>query len=103
MRKERLEQKVQKLIAEIRQTSEDYEIPETLSLIARTLERIAAELQSPNPNAQSLLEGVGAIGYIVTDHCVLRESPLGTKLLEILDEVVYQYDPRFRQSGGPNA
>jgi len=102
MKKERLEQKIQKLIAEIRQTSEDYEIPETLSLIARTLKRIAAELRSPNPNAQSLLEGVGAIGYIVTDHYVLRESSLGAKLLEVLDEIVDQYDPRFRQSSGPN-
>lgn len=99
MRKERLKQKVQGLVIEVRQASKESEIPETLSLIARTLERIAAELQSPHPNAQSLLEGVGALGYIITDHYLLRESPLGAKLLEVLDEIVYQYDPRFSQSG----
>ena len=89
---EQLRRKVEDLIVEIRRASQDSNAPGFLHYIVQFLERIARELEKPNPDPEILLRGAGALGRGVTDDYAFSESPLGTKLLDLITEIVSKYD-----------
>ncbi|KDA54436.1 hypothetical protein EG19_12025 [Thermoanaerobaculum aquaticum] len=63
------------------------------------LEDIKSELEKDQPNPERLLLWARGLGRLVTDSYAFSESPLGTELLELADDVVRKYAwrfPRFR-------
>jgi len=99
---EQLKRKIQEAIEEgkqIKETVQDRDISEVFpysTTILSLLERMAEELQQPAPDGQRLLGLAGGLGRVVTDDYEFSESPLGSKLLEIVSEIVRRYDPRFQ-------
>ena len=89
---EQLRRKVEELIVEIRQASQGSNAPGFLHHLVQFLERIAGEFEKPNPDSEILLRGAGALGRGVTDDYAFSESPLGTKLLDFITEIVSKYD-----------
>jgi len=99
---EQIKRKIQEAIEEGKQIKEAVQDRDTSEVfpysttILSLLERMAEELQQPAPDSERLLGLAGGLGRAVTDDYEFSESPLGTKLLEIVSEIVRRYDSRFQ-------
>ena len=99
---EQLKRKIQEAIKEGKQLKETVQVRNTSEVfpydatILSLLERMAEELQKPTPDGERMLRLAGGLGRTVTDSYVFAEGSLGTKLLEIVSDIVRQYDPRFQ-------
>lgn len=96
-----LKQEVQVAIEQAEQAKQairDQDTPSPFpysSTILSLLGRMAEELEKPVPDPQRLLGLAGGLGRVVTDDYEFSESPLGTRLLEIVSDIVGRHDPRF--------
>ena len=79
------------LLAEARMASQQPNAYGLLPDIIDILEKIEAELEKESPDPETLIRGAGALGRVVTDSYRFSESPLGTKLLELVSDIVAQY------------
>lgn len=84
--------RVSKLLGEATNACQSPDAYGLLPDIVRILELIRDELESDNPDPETLVQGAGALGRVVTDSYVFSESPLGTKLLELGSDIVSKYD-----------
>jgi len=60
--------------------------------IIKSLEAIQDELEKDGPDPEILVKRVGGLGRLVTESYAFSESPLGTKLLDLITEIVSRYD-----------
>ncbi len=95
-----METKVREIIAECKAAAKRPGAFGYLPGIVRTLEAIHSELQKSEFDPGTLVMLAGGLGRLVTDSYAFSESPLGGKLLDLVTEIVSQYDPRFRQANG---
>lgn len=95
-----MKSKIQELIVECEAVAKQSGAFGYLPDIIGELKDIQSELEKDEPNPDLLLVWSRGLGRLVTDSYAFSESPLGGKLLDLITEIVSQYDPRFRQMGG---
>lgn len=91
-----LKERIKNLLVQAREAAQGSQAHWLLPHVIDVLEIMLNRLQ----NREDLLGAAGALGRIVTDDYTFSESPLGGKLLDLVTEIVSQYDPRFRQVSG---
>lgn len=91
-----MEEKIKALLAQARDAAQE---PQSHWLLPHVIDVLEAMLDCL-PDQKALLGAAGALGRIVTDDYTFSESPLGGELLDLVAEIVSQYDPRFRRASG---
>ncbi|MBC7228459.1 MAG: hypothetical protein H5T61_14710 [Thermoflexales bacterium] len=95
-----MKDKVRELITECKAVATQPGAYGFLPDIIGELEDILKELEKDQPDHERLLMWVRGLGRLVTDSYAFSESPLGSKVLDVITEIVSQYDPRFRPTAG---
>lgn len=83
--------KTTELLSEARVASECQDAYGLLPDIISVLEQIQAYLEVPRPDKHLVARGAGALGRVVTDSYEFSESDLGTRLLQLVDELAASY------------
>jgi hypothetical protein len=84
--------RIDELLAEARRAKQRPGSYGLLPDIITILEKIQDRLESNNPDPKTLIRGASALGRVVTDDYSFSESPLGTKLLDLVSAIVSEYD-----------
>lgn len=79
------------LLTEARVASERQDAYGLLPDIIFVLEQLQAYLEAPLPDKHLVVQGAGALGRVVTDSYVFSESELGTRLLQLVDNLAATY------------
>ena len=94
-----MKEKVTELIIKCKAAAEHPGAYGFLPDIIEELEDIRSELEKEKPDPNMLLAWTRGLGRLITESYAFSESPLGGELLDLVTEIVSQYDPRFRQAG----
>jgi len=86
-----MRERIADLLAETRIAGQQPNAYGLLPDIIEILEKIEAELEKETPDPETLIRGARALGRVVTDSYPFSESPLGTRLLELVSDIVAQY------------
>lgn len=79
------------LLSHARAASESEGAYGLLPDIVSILEKILTHLEAPQSDRLLLTRGAGALGRVVTDNYEFSESPLGTRLLQLVDDLMATY------------
>ena len=63
-----------------------------LPYVIKSLQAMQNSFAEGSLDPECLLRNAGGLGRIVTDDFAFSESPLGTKLLDLITEIVSRYD-----------
>lgn len=83
--------KTLELLSDARAASEHQDAYGLLPDIIAILEQIQVHLSTPQSNRLLLTRGASALGRVVTDNYEFSESALGTRLLQLVDELKATY------------
>lgn len=79
------------LLSDARAASESQGAYGLLPDIVAILEKLLTHLAAPQSDKFLLRQGAGALGRVVTDNYEFSESPLGTRLLQLVDDLMATY------------
>mgnify|MGYP000633940014 FL=1 len=88
---ETTKKRINELLQEAREAAKRPDAYGLLPDVIRIMEMLQHKLESDSPDLEAIVRGAGALGRVVTDSYSFSESPLGSKLLDFVNEIIYQY------------
>ena len=91
---ETTKKRINELLQEAREAAKSPDAYGLLPDVIRIMEMLQNKLESDSPDLDAIVRGAGALGRVVTDSYSFSESPLGSKLLDFVNEIISQYGYR---------
>ncbi|WP_322801518.1 hypothetical protein [Thermoflexus sp.] len=88
---ETTKKRINELLQEAREAAKRPDAYGLLPDVIRIMEMLQHKLESDSPDLEAIVRGAGALGRVVTDSYSFSESPLGSKLLDFVNEIISQY------------
>ena len=88
---ETTKKRINELLQEAREAAKSPDAYGLLPDVIRIMEILQNKLESDSPDLDAIVRGAGALGRVVTDSYSFSESPLGSKLLDFVNEIISQY------------
>lgn len=88
---ETTKKRINELLQEAREAAKRPDAYGLLPDVIKIMEMLQHKLESDSPDLEAIVRGAGALGRVVTDSYSFSESPLGSKLLDFVNEIISQY------------